>query len=260
MPEPAAIRRARPVTGGEWEIRHVASIDSTNRLLLDEARAGAPDGVVVVADHQTAGRGRRGRTWEAAPGSALLVSVLLRPSVPPERLARCTLAGALALADAVAAATHGGVAAGLKWPNDLVVGDRKLAGLLAEADLVGAAVRAVVVGAGCNLTEDAFPPDLATTATSVAAEAGCAIDREDVLAAFLDALDVRLGDPDGVIAAARERSATLGRRVQVDLGGGRALAGTADNLTDTGALVVRDDAGRSHRVAVGDVVHLRPLP
>ena len=261
MPEPAATRRERsggvPGAGPAWEIRTFATLDSTNRYLLDEARAGAPDGVVAVAAHQSAGRGRLGRVWEAAPGSALLVSVLLRPVLAPERLGLCSVAAGLALADAVTEVA--GVEARLKWPNDLVVRDRKLAGLLAEADLGGATVRAVVVGAGCNLDRAAVPPALADVATSVEAEAGRTVDRDAVLGAFLDALDRHLADPDALPGLARDRSATLGRRVRVDLGGGRIVEGLALDTTDAGALVVRDDDGEEHIVSVGDVVHLRPV-
>jgi len=112
-------------------VRRLAEIDSTNRYLLDEARAGAPEGVVVVADYQHAGRGRLGRRWEAPAGSNLLVSVLLRPALAVEELHLCTVAVALAAADACERAA--GLVPQLKWPNDLVVGDRKLAGILAES-------------------------------------------------------------------------------------------------------------------------------
>ena len=255
MPEPAATRRVRPGTGGSWEIRRFATIDSTNRYLLAEARAGAPDGVVAVADHQSAGRGRLGRSWEAAPGAALLVSVLLRPALDPEQLGLCTMAAGLALVGAVRSVS--GVVAGLKWPNDLVVGDRKLAGLLAEADLAAGAVRAVVVGAGCNLAVGGYPPDLAELATSVAEESGRPVARDAVLEAFLDDLDRWLADLGALPAAYRSASATLGRRVRVELGADRVLSGTAVDLTPTGALVVRDGDGADHTVSVGDVIHLR---
>src|SRR5262245_23342989 len=152
MPDPAA--SPNHWGRGRWDVRHLASIDSTNRYLLDEARAGAAAGLVAVADHQTAGRGRLGRSWEAAPGSSLLVSVLLRPDLAVDRLFLLTLAAGLALADAIAAVAA--VSAGLKWPNDLVVDDKKLAGLLAEADLSAGAARALVIGAVCHLTADAF--------------------------------------------------------------------------------------------------------
>lgn len=255
MPEPAASRRERFGGGPAWEIRRFGSLDSTNRYLLDEARAGAPEGVVALADHQTAGRGRLGRVWEATPRSALLVSVLLRPVLAPDRLALLTLAAGVAMTEAVADVS--GVTAGLKWPNDLVVRDRKLAGLLAEADLGEGGARAVVVGVGCNLAATAYPPELADRATSLEEESGRAVDRDRLLDAFLDALGRRLTRLDGVVDAARAHSATLRRRVRIDLGD-RQLVGTATGLTDSGALVVRDDGGTEHTVAAGDVVHLRP--
>src|SRR5262249_52166016 len=126
------------------DIRWFSSIDSTNRYLLAEALGPdpAPEGVVAVADDQTAGRGRHGRTWSAAPGAALLVSVLLRPRLPPERMHLVTLAAAVAATEAVRAI--GGFTTLIKWPNDLVVDDQKLAGILAEANSTGA----VVVGMG----------------------------------------------------------------------------------------------------------------
>jgi BirA family biotin operon repressor/biotin-[acetyl-CoA-carboxylase] ligase len=255
MPDPAANPPWSETGRARWDVRHLASIDSTNRSLLDEARAGAPDGLVVVADHQTAGRGRLGRSWEATPGTSLLVSVLLRPDLPVDRLFVLTLAAALALADAVGAVA--GITAGLKWPNDLVVGDRKLAGLLAETDVSAGTARAVVIGAGCNLTADAFPPELAPQATAAELEAGRAVDRDVLLEAFLAALANRLDDLDAVLADARARSATLGRRVRIELPGDQVLEGEATELADDGSLIVRDDAGREHVVSVGDVVHLR---
>ena len=139
-------------------IRRFAEIDSTNRYLLDQARAGAAEGVVAVADYQSAGRGRLGRRWEAPPGSNLLASVLLRPALAADELHLCTVAVALA---AVAACERGaGVAAELKWPNDLMVGGRKLAGILAEALPRGPGGRratVVVVGLGLNVR---WPPPL----------------------------------------------------------------------------------------------------
>ena len=259
MPEPAASRRTRPRRDAPaWDIRWFTSIDSTNRYLLDAARAGAAEGVVAVADHQTAGRGRLGRKWESAPGSALLVSVLLRPTLAPERLPWCSMAAGLALAEALDSVA--GVEAGLKWPNDLVVRDRKLAGILAEVDLGAGAVRTVVVGVGCNLTVTAVPPDLAGIATSVEAETGRVPNRDVVLGAFLDGLDRHLGRLDAVPEAARARSATIGRRVRVELGPRRAVEGTALDITDSGELAVRDVSGAVHTIAVGDVHHLRPIP
>jgi BirA family biotin operon repressor/biotin-[acetyl-CoA-carboxylase] ligase len=163
--------------GTRFEVRRFEELDSTNRYLLDQARAGAPEGLVAVADHQTAGRGRLGRRWEAPAGAGLLVSVLLRPSLPIEELHLCTVAVALAARSACTEAA--GVEPGLKWPNDLIVGERKVAGILAEAR-----EGAVVVGIGVNVawpppdtepTEVAVPGDLAQ-ATSLWRESGTRID------------------------------------------------------------------------------------
>jgi BirA family biotin operon repressor/biotin-[acetyl-CoA-carboxylase] ligase len=253
---PDGVARAPLGEVPRWTIRRFATLDSTNRWLLDEARAGAPAGLTVVADHQSAGRGRRGRAWDAPPGSSLLVSVLLRPTLAADRLHLLTMAAALALADAVERVAD--VRAGLKWPNDLVIGDRKVAGLLAEADLsAGGEVRALVLGVGCNVQWDEFPPELTAVATACNLEAGAPVDRARVLDAFLDRLGVRLGALDQVVADYEARSATLGRRVRVDLGE-EVVEGEATGVDDHGRLLLRLQGGAVRAVAVGDVVHLRP--
>jgi BirA family biotin operon repressor/biotin-[acetyl-CoA-carboxylase] ligase len=230
------------------------TIDSTNRWLLDVARAGAAEGLVVVADHQTAGRGRRGRTWSAPPGSSLLVSVLLRPRLDVGRAHVLTMAAGLALRAAVEHAA--GVNSGLKWPNDLVVNDRKLAGLLAETDLsADGELSAVVIGVGCNVEWHDFPPELAEGATACNLEAGRSVDRADVLDAFLDDLALRLDDLDAVPDAYRSALATLGRRVRVDLGS-RVIEGTATDIDEAGQLIVSTDSS-TEVISVGDVIHLR---
>jgi BirA family biotin operon repressor/biotin-[acetyl-CoA-carboxylase] ligase len=237
---------ARTSARGPWRVEWFATLDSTNRYALDAARSGAPDRLVVVADEQTAGRGRLGRTWEAPPGSSLLVSVLLRGLGDP---ARAVMATAVALAAAVE--EEAGVAVGLKWPNDLVVGDRKLAGVLAETE-----GDVVVVGAGCNVDWDSFPPELADSATACNLEAGRTIDRDALLERFLDRLGAALADGD-LLDAYRSRLVTVGRRVRVQPVRGDDLVGTAVALTDDGALVVRDDQGVEHTVVAADVHHLR---
>ncbi|HEV2368659.1 MAG TPA: biotin--[acetyl-CoA-carboxylase] ligase [Acidimicrobiales bacterium] len=244
------------------DVRWVAEIDSTNRYLLDEARAGSPEGVVVVADHQTAGRGRLGRTWTAPPGASLLVSILLRPRVPVEALHLVTVAVGLAAADACAAVT--GVRPELKWPNDLIVGDRKLAGVLAEADLGTSGPPAVVVGIGINANwPDALPEELAETATALNRESGRPADRAELLVRLLGGLEPRyaaLDGPDGRTELAseyRRRCATIGRAVRVDLTDG-SFAGEAVDVSDEGHLLVSTDACL-RTVSAADVVHLRPL-
>ncbi|MDQ1429531.1 MAG: BirA family transcriptional regulator [Actinomycetota bacterium] len=248
MPAPSRISEL-----GRWRIHHFEELDSTNRYLLDQARGGAPDGLVAVADVQTAGRGRRDRRWEAPPGSSMLVSVLLRsPSDAGGASAgRAVMAAGVALTRAVEQVA--GVSAALKWPNDLVVGDRKLAGLLAERD-----GEALVVGSGCNVNWESFPPELAASATACNFEAGRPVDRDALLVAYLSALADALADPPAVLDAYRDRLATLGRRVRVEQAGAVSVEGEATAVGDDGALVVRDDTGLQHTITAADVVHLCP--
>ena len=260
------------------DVRRFATIDSTNRYLLDEARAGAPEGVVAVADHQTAGRGRLGRTWEAPAGANLLLSVLLRPALDPGDRHLATAAVALAAHDAIeglppALGLAGAV--GVKWPNDLVDRTgRKLAGVLAEADLAagspdGAVRPPLVVGIGINVAwpgpDDELPPELAGTATSLArlsAASAPGPDREVLLAGLLAALEPRvaaLETPGGRAGLAEDlaaRCTTLGTRVRVELPDG-SFEGVATGLTPEGHLLVDAD-GSSRTVVAGDVVHVRP--
>jgi BirA family biotin operon repressor/biotin-[acetyl-CoA-carboxylase] ligase len=211
------------------EVRWFTEVDSTNRVAAELARAGAPDGVVVGADHQTAGRGRRGRTWESRPGGALLVSVVLRP-VP----ALVTLAAGVAAAGACRAV---GLDAILKWPNDVMTaGGGKLGGILCE--LVG---EAAVVGLGLNLAW--APPGAACL--------GAGVDRDAVLGAWLAALDALLDREGDVLAQYRRLCSTLGRRVRVETPGG-VLEGVAEDVDDAGRLVVDGVPA-----AAGDVVHVR---
>jgi BirA family biotin operon repressor/biotin-[acetyl-CoA-carboxylase] ligase len=231
-------------------VRRFEELDSTNRLALELARAGEPEGVVVVADHQTAGRGRLGRTWVAPPGSSLLMSILLRPDLPVERLHLVVAAVGLSAADAVEATT--GVRPGLNWPNDLVVDDRKLSGVLAERE-----GDAVVVGIGINVNwPDQLPAELAATATAANHLAGRPVDRDGVLTAMLDCLADRYGDWPRVGSEYRRNCSTIGRRVRVELSD-ETFTGTAADVTDEGHLLV--DVGMCLRtVTAGDVVHVRP--
>jgi BirA family transcriptional regulator, biotin operon repressor / biotin---[acetyl-CoA-carboxylase] ligase len=248
------------------DVRRHPEVDSTNRVAADLARAGAPDGVVVVADHQTAGRGRRGRSWVAPPGSSLLVSVLLRPGLLRPGLLRpgpvrgppalTTVACSLAAADAVADVAGFGPA--LRWPNDLYAGGRKLGGVLAEVVDGGA----VVLGLGLNLRwPSGVPEPLAGIAVTAEEAGGHAVDRDEVLAAFLDHLEARddaLTSEAGrqqTLADYRDRCETLGREVRVSLPGGRTLEGVAAGVDDEGRLVLGSRGGTS-TLAVGDVEHV----
>lgn len=193
---------------------------STNDDALEAARAGAPHGATFVADHQTEGRGRRGRTWHAEPGEALLFSVVLRPELEPARLGLLPLTVGLAVRAAVAELLPPEFASStrVKWPNDVWVDGKKISGVLAESRLGGAGTL-VVAGVGVNVATRHFPAELERTATSFA-RLGSAPDREAVLAGVLASLELRLGTlsraPDEIVAELRRYDGLNGRRVRVD--------------------------------------------
>lgn len=235
----------------QWDVHYVEQTGSTNTDLLAQARHGAAPGRVLWAGHQTGGRGRLGRQWEAPPGAGLLASVLLAAeAIPFLSVARVALAAADACYDLT------GLDVGLKWPNDLLVGERKLAGLLAEADLGSPTI---VIGIGCNVTWP--PPGSRTPARRESAVAlSDFVARPPAPAALLDGLLARLDPwllvPDGLVFAAyRARCATLGREVTVQLAGGT-LVGMATGVTLSGELQVASSTG-TQVVQVGDVVHVR---
>lgn len=240
-----------------YQVEWVSETGSTNADLLAAARRGPETNRVLVADYQSAGRGRRGRTWEAAPESSLLFSVLTRPEVPV--VAAHLVTTALALGALEACDSLAGVRPSLKWPNDLVVADRKLAGVLAESVVAGDWLEAVVVGMGLNVRTGAAPSEAAESAVALEDLCGSAVDRRELLAAslagfarWMDQIEADAGQAE-LIDAARRESATLGRRVSVELGDGSVQEGLAQNLDERGALVMEDGS----RVVVGDVVHLR---
>ncbi|MSW28299.1 MAG: biotin--[acetyl-CoA-carboxylase] ligase [Actinobacteria bacterium] len=249
-----------PGTSRLGPIIRLAEVDSTNRYLLDAARAGEASGTVVVADHQSAGRGRLGRTWEAPAGASLLMSVLLRPEIAPEitiaSVHLLTMAAGLAMADAVEAVA--GFAPILKWPNDLLVGDRKLCGMLTESEISDGSLRCVVVGIGVNVQWSDFPAELVETATACNLVSGRDISRDELLNEFLDRYSVLLNDLNSVLSDYRERLGTLNTRVRIELAG-EAFEGIAEGVTDDGSLEVRTDGGALRCITAGDVVHLRPV-
>ncbi|MFZ4585528.1 MAG: biotin--[acetyl-CoA-carboxylase] ligase [Acidimicrobiia bacterium] len=241
--------------GRRFRVQWLESVDSTNRLLMAAARNGSlTDGAVVVADHQTAGRGRLDRRWDDEAGAALLASVLFEPQEPVASVHRYVAAVSVALADAVLALTD--VRPQHKWPNDLVVGDRKLAGVLAETGVApDGTVRALVVGAGTNVAQ--VPPAHRELAIACNEYAPTPVDRRELLVTWLLALEHLVDDPAAVDASIRDHSATLGTRVRVE-GARESFEGMAVDLSDSGALVVRTDDGVERVVTVADVLHLRP--
>lgn len=229
-------------------MRRLAEVDSTNQEALRHGRAGAGEGLVVVADHQRAGRGRHGRSWEATAGCGLLVSVLLRPALPVDR--RHLVGAAVALAGRDACDVVAGFVPEVKWPNDLVVDGAKLGGVLAEAE-----GDAVVVGLGLNLSTAGAWPAGAVCAEDVA---GRPVDRDALLDAYLSSLATRYRDWPALASDYRRACTTLGRAVRVELAG-ETFTGTAADVSDDGHLLV--DVGMCVRtVSAGDVIHLRPFP
>lgn len=236
----------------------LAATDSTNRVAMEMADHGATHGTVVVADEQTAGRGRMGRRWESPPGKNLYVSLLLRPSVPTVEAPRLSLVAGVALADAVETM---GVSASLKWPNDLFLGDRKAAGILAEMASDPDGVRHVVIGVGLNVNmeETDFPTDLRGRATSLRIFAGKTFRRVDVLARLLEAFAARYGEfLEGGFPALRDgwdrRDFLRGRRILARVRGADAW-GVARGLDPEGAFrFLRDGGAGEERLHSGEIV------
>jgi BirA family biotin operon repressor/biotin-[acetyl-CoA-carboxylase] ligase len=250
--------------GSVWtRIEVLAETASTNQVVAERAKDGAAEGLVVCAEHQSAGRGRLGRTWSAPPRSALLFSVLLRPAtVPAERWSWLGLLTPLAVADAVR--TAGEIDARVKWLNDVLVEDRKLAGILLERIETPDGPAAVVgIGLNVSLRETEKPHE---AATSLALEQAATTDRVTVLSAVLRSLESRYrtwvadaGEPLALLPSYRELSATLGREVRVELPDGTTLAGTATGIDPDGRLVLETSNGRAV-LAAGDVTHATPIP
>lgn len=238
-----------------WQVEHFEAIDSTNTYLARRAREGAPEGAVALADFQSAGRGRLDRAWQSPPRASLLCSVLLRPELDVDQLH--LVVAAVALAARAALVRLSGVRPHLKWPNDLVVGGNKVAGLLAEVIATPSTV-AVVVGLGINLTYEG-PQGVA--ATSVLRESGVTITPRALLDHVLEELESRhaqLESREGqaILRGEYERAlSTIGKKVQVETLG-ESISGEATGVDDTGRLLVVVE-GSLRAFSMGDVVHVR---
>ena len=230
----------------------MAEIDSTNDAAKRAAKLGAPSGATFVAEVQRSGRGRQGRTWFGARGESILASVLVRLQCEPRNLPPITLACGLAVRDAVARAIT--TRALLKWPNDVLVGGRKVAGVLVEAVIAGKSVEAVVIGFGINVHQRSFPDEIAERATSVAMLAATPPERAEILADVLAGIDHDVAHVAarglGLIhARITEADALAGRRIQTDEG----VRGEALGIDVSGALRVRRDDGTLVGLHAGEV-------
>ncbi len=239
------------------ELHELEVCESTSDVAAARAAAGAPHGAVVTAAAQRRGRGRLGRPWHSPPGENLYLSCVLRPDVPVASLPPITLAAGVAVVEAVAAF---GVRAAVKWPNDVVVGGRKLAGILTEMTTRGDRLDFVVLGIGVNLGTRSFPPELASIATSLALEGGRAASPAEFRARLLPGLQTWLdrffeGGVAAIAPAWTQWSGMAGARVRVTAGGVDTV-GTAFGIGPDGSLDVRDDRGHHVKVVAGDVVLL----
>lgn len=236
------------------------SLPSTNTELARLASEGAEEGLTIVADEQTAGRGRLQRAWSSPKRAGLYFSILLRPKIPQNQWPLITFMAALAVGDALSESS--GVETDIKWPNDLLSGERKICGILAEGiDAIHG--RAVVLGIGINLTQSAFPRELASVATSVSEATGRPPEREAILAALLAAIArwySLLNEPGGlekIIAAWSSRSSyATGKFVQVS-NGDELWQGTTCGVEHDGALRLSTDSGEIKLVRAGDVFSVR---
>jgi BirA family biotin operon repressor/biotin-[acetyl-CoA-carboxylase] ligase len=238
------------------DVRVFQETSSTNDVVEKLARDGVAEGVVVFAESQTKGRGRLGRKWISPAGQGLWFSVLLRPQLPPGSVTQLTIAAATAVARAIRVQT--GLLPQIKWPNDIWIQNKKVAGILTELSAELDRVRYVVIGIGVDVNVREFPPELATVATSLSESAGRPFVRAEIAAAILQELDgdyarIKHGEFAALAEEWEQQCITLGQRVQIHIGD-RKLTGRAESLDNDGALLLRTDHGHLERIVGGDVV------
>jgi len=245
-----------PVVIGSAMLRF-DEIDSTNTCTKRLAMEGAADGTVVIADFQTAGRGRMGRSFQSPKGKGIYLSVLLRPDVPAERLASVTALAGIAVCDAVEEVC--GIRPGLKWPNDPVLGKRKICGILTEAVTDPEGKPALILGIGINVlqTEEDFAPEIRPIATSLFAETGCPVSREELTKHLLERLEqaylvLKTGDMSEWVRTYRTDCVHLGRKIWLIGPNGRETA-TALDVDESFGLVVAGEDGAVRTVRSGEI-------
>jgi BirA family biotin operon repressor/biotin-[acetyl-CoA-carboxylase] ligase len=234
------------------------SAESTNSLALAMGKEGALTGTVLVADTQTKGRGRLGKRWNSLAGTGLYCTILLRPTIPLGHLSRITLAAGLAAARAIDEVS--GVVSAIKWPNDVLIHGRKVAGILAECEMAGGEWPLVALGIGINLSTnlEQFPQDLRPRATSLLVASGKVIGKGVMLAALLGRIEqtvarLEQGDFAGIINEWRTKDATANKWLTWLATNGQAVHGLSLGPDHEGQLVIRDSAGESHHVMSGDI-------
>src|SRR5579863_6030893 len=241
-------------------IYHFFKVDSTNRVALELGHAGEPEGAVILAEEQTAGRGRAGRSWQSDRAAGIYVTLLLRPRLAPVQAPLLTMMAGLSARAAIEATT--GLAADLKWPNDLMIGGKKVGGILTEMHAEPSQVRFVIVGIGLNVNQEKFPGELGTTASSLRIETGKQVSRLELLVRLLREFESDynrfLREGPGAVTGKFEKvsSYAQGKRVRVT-SGTESFAGTTAGLGPEGLLQVKRDDGAVVTVISGDVTEAR---
>ncbi|MGC8863396.1 MAG: biotin--[acetyl-CoA-carboxylase] ligase [Armatimonadota bacterium] len=235
-------------------IHHFNTVTSTNDVALDMARVGAPEGSIVLARSQSAGRGRQGRAWLDEPGACVLMSAIVRPALPQERVYEISFVASAAVAGILE--SRFGLEPALKWPNDVLVHGRKIGGILIEAQSTGA----VVIGIGLNVNQRHFPPQIKDTATSVAIETGSTYDTVAVGECAAQVLMEQYRDYlkrgfEEILSHWRKYMWGVGREASVETDG-RNIRGTILGVDSSGALLVREPLGKTHAVYSADAVRL----
>jgi BirA family transcriptional regulator, biotin operon repressor / biotin---[acetyl-CoA-carboxylase] ligase len=235
-------------------VLHYICLPSTNDLAKDLARQGYPEGSLLVAETQSAGRGRLGRVWESPPGTGIYLSVILRPPLPPTELPKLTLTAAVAVVQAIKEVT--GLETGIKWPNDILLAGKKLGGILTEMETESDQMSHVILGVGLNINTLIFPDHLQTVATSLGST-GRTFSRLAIIRSLLHILDRLYGKFLGqefpeILDLWRRATVTLGKPVRVKLGE-REIAGLALDVAPDGALLVAKPGGEVERIISGEI-------
>ena len=243
-----------------YDLHYYNCVDSTNNVIKREAAAGAPEGLVIVAEEQTAGKGRRGRNWSSPAGESIYMSILLMPALAPERLSELTLVMGLSVAQAVSGLY--GLDAAIKWPNDIVIDGRKICGILTELFTVpnssGAEARRIVIGTGINVNNEVFPEELAERAVSLRMLLGKPVSRGPVLAGTLLAfrenyrICLATGDLTGLRKPYNSRLISFNKPVRIE-DPRQPYTGISRGIDETGRLIVEKSGGGIEAVSSGEV-------
>lgn len=242
---------------GKRDILHLKEVDSTNTRAKDLAEGGAQEGTVVIAESQTAGRGRIGRSWFSSPGNGILATLILRPAMSPIGAPRMTLMTAVAVAEALLSLVN--LEIKIKWPNDILVKRKKLAGILTEITTEMDAVNYIVVGLGLNVNTplEEFPEELRNTATSIFIETGEKFSRIRLFRAYLERFEkyydmFKKNEFSAIIRRWRQLSGIVGQKIMVDVLG-QSHMGEVVDIDDDGVLILKDEQGGLRRIFSGDV-------